>query len=186
MQIVLFNNRAQSTLLPTSTFQPAMYDNNTLKSNPQSTPTLPWSYHLSQILRPASSITLFNHHTSTVSPSSHPTGEIWKHIFSVCVYSDLAGTSPTTWRKNRRFVRIERFGLSGVVLYQIPITREKDKRIRPTFTLDEVFGSEEYDYQDGMSITQLLDSTNAKMVYFPAYACTSFTVRSRQVSRYVN
>jgi len=49
--------------------------------------------------------------------------------------------------------------------------------MHPSFTLEEAFGREEYEYEDGMSVTELLDSTNARLVYFPSYACTSFFVR---------
>lgn len=52
-----------------------------------------------------------------------------------------------------------------------------DGYMHPSFTLEEAFGREENDYEDGMSVTELLDSTNAKLVYFPSYACTSFFVR---------
>ncbi|KAF9445751.1 hypothetical protein P691DRAFT_777352 [Macrolepiota fuliginosa MF-IS2] len=138
----------------------------------------PWTYHLAQILRPAFYTTIFSSATPTLLSTYHPPGQIWKHIFSNCVYSDLAGTIPTMarWNENRRFVRIEQFGLSGVVLYQIPVTHSVDGHAQPSITLERVFGSEERDFEDGMTITQLLDHTNARIVYFPVYACTSFTI----------
>jgi hypothetical protein len=80
------------------------------------------------------------------------------------------------WKANGRFVRLEWSGLSGVILYTIPVKLGINGRARPAFTIEGVFGSEEADYEDGMSIIELLDSAQAKLIYFPAYACTSFIV----------
>jgi hypothetical protein len=152
-----------------------MYRNNALQTISETISDLPWSHRLSQILRPIPSNSLFNQPTFIIRPPPYPSGEIWKHIFSVCVYSDLAGSrSRILWGKsNRRFVRFEQIGLSGVILYEIPAICESMGCIRPMFTVEDVFGG---DCVDGMSITRLLELTNAKMIYFPAYACTSFTV----------
>ncbi|KXN87853.1 hypothetical protein AN958_08042 [Leucoagaricus sp. SymC.cos] len=119
--------------------------------------------------------------------SRYPPGHIWKHIFSVCVYSDLDGLNPTVlWRRNTRFVRLEDFGLSGVILYELPVFHGIDGRTRPRLTLEGVFGCEKRDYEDGMSIGDLLDAADAKLVYFPAYACTSFIVRILAYSFFVS
>lgn len=164
-------------LFTTSTPQPLAFLTNCMH-NSLHIPALPWSHRLSQILRPASCTAIFEPYTPTLRRVSNPPGDIWKHLFSVCVYSDLAGIIPNKgWRKNRHFARLEQFGLSGVVLHQTPVKRRRDGDTRPCYTLEEVFGSEEHDYEDGMSITQLLACIDTILVHFPAYACTSFTVR---------
>jgi hypothetical protein len=132
-------------------------ENKTLQTNP-------WSHRLSRILRPTTSSSLCTRPTFIPRPPVYPGGEIWKHIFSFCVYSDLAGS--VLWGKsNRRLVRFERFGLGGVILYEIPVVCGPTGCVRPMFAIE-----------DGTSITRLLELTNTKVVYFPAYACTSFTV----------
>jgi len=115
-----------------------------------------------------------NAHLILRRSSRYPAGEIWKHTFSVCVYSDLEIWEVSS--NNRRFARLEDRGLSGIILYEVPVTPGPDGHIHPSFTLEEAFGREENEYEDGMSVTELLDSTNARLVYFPAYACTSFFV----------
>lgn len=78
--------------------------------------------------------------------------------------------------RNRRFARLEQSGLSGVILYEIPVKHRSDGRTCPGVTLEEVFGSKEGNYEDGMNMKELLGSTDARLVYFPAYACTSFFI----------
>jgi hypothetical protein len=138
-------------------------------------------------------------------------------MLAVSVYHDLAGSALThhsrqsiTWR---RFVRVEHLGLSGVVLYEIPIPpsfcsgsvgegasipKKKAEplntargtlamRIRrtssvvapPRITLTSVFGDLDNDEDAGMDLDDLMDEIDAKVVYFPAYACTSFIVRPK-------
>lgn len=136
-----------------------------------------WTDRLARILRvpsydqylPSNACLILRH------SSRHPAGEIWKHTFSVCVHSDLDICEVLS--NNRRFARLEDRGLSGIILYEVPVTPSTDGYMHPSFTLEEAFGREENDYEDGMSVTELLDSTNAKLVYFPSYACTSFFVR---------
>jgi len=135
-----------------------------------------WTDRLARVLRMPS----YDQHLSSNAhlilrrSSRYPAGEIWKHTFSVCVYSDLEIWEVSS--NNRRFARLEDRGLSGIILYEVPVTPGPDGHIHPSFTLEEAFGREENEYEDGMSVTELLDSTNARLVYFPAYACTSFFV----------
>ncbi|KAJ3574269.1 hypothetical protein NP233_g1868 [Leucocoprinus birnbaumii] len=136
---------------------------------------MPATHRLANIL-------LLPSYTSTQShlrlrASRYSVGEIWKHIFSVCVHSDLEGIDTISLRgRNLRFARLEESGLSGVILYELPVIQDPHgtRRWRPAVTLEDVFGSKEMDYEDGMTIQDLLDLTSARLVYFPAYACTSF------------
>jgi len=116
-----------------------------------------------------------NAHLILRRSSRHPAGEIWKHTFSICVHSDLEICKVSS--NNRRFSWLEDRGLSGIILYEVPVTPGTGGYMHPSFTLEEAFGREENEYEDGMGVTELLDSTNARLVYFPSYACTSFFVR---------
>ena len=109
----------------------------------------------------------------------HLPGLIWKRILGHCLYCDLSGeeTLGSLVRQRRRFVRLESLGLSGVILYEIPAVAVSRTDEPPTrMTLRSVFGDPTDPSEHGMDINDLLDDVNARVVYFPSYACTSFIV----------
>ena len=135
-----------------------------------------WSYKLYDVLRPSRT----RSPAPALSGFRHPPGDIWRHAFSVSVYVDLEtfvdDSYPISWR---RFVRFERFGLSGVIFYEI--RRGQSNGQRPEnesgqLTLESVFGDLSDPSDLGMDLDQLLDMVQVKVIYFPAYACTSFVV----------
>lgn len=173
-----------------------------------------WSSTLYTILRPAPR-PLSAKFGSSRSRYRHSPGDIWRHMLAISVYLDLAGSALTHHSRQsivwRRFIRVEHLGLSGVVLYEIPIPPSSCAgsigevasvpkkaeplntarsalalRIRrtspvvtpPRITLASVFGDLDKDEDAGMDLDDLMDEIDAKIVYFPAYACTSFIVRS--------
>ncbi|KAF8167138.1 hypothetical protein B0H34DRAFT_669643 [Crassisporium funariophilum] len=113
----------------------------------------------------------------------HRPGHIWRHLLTESVYHDLIGTAEQHHpRTLRRIVRVEQTGLSGVLLYELRSSSLKytngdyEERIDDpgSLTLTDVFGDLEDPSDLGMELDDLLDAVNAKVVYFPAYACTSF------------
>jgi len=135
-----------------------------------------WSYKLYDILRPSRT----RSPAPTLSGSRHLPGDIWRHAFSVSVYVDLEAFSedsyPISWR---RFVRLEHFGLSGVIFYEIHrghSNGEYEGNDSRGLTLKSVFGDLNDPSDVGMNLDQLLDTVQVKVIYFPAYACTSFVV----------
>lgn len=139
-----------------------------------STSNTSWSNALSAILRPARNQTFPN-----PPLFRHPPGEMWRHIISLCVYSDLADPGYDLARNKRRFVRIEHIGLSAVVFYEIPTsqdhTGDMDRNLNTT--LESIFGNPNDPNTPGMFIDDLLDWIDSHIVYFPSYSCTSFAVR---------
>ncbi|KAF8954542.1 mitochondrial carrier domain-containing protein [Flammula alnicola] len=147
-----------------------------------------WTSKLYDILRPARHPRMSNF-ANSCSRSRHSPGSVWRTAFSSSVYHDLAGTElqhtsscPMTWR---RFVRVENLGLSGVVFYEISIPPVVDiassyfytmERADYRITMEKVFGDLTDPSDLGMDLDDLLDAVDAKVVYFPAYACTSFIV----------
>ncbi|KIM38277.1 hypothetical protein M413DRAFT_30389 [Hebeloma cylindrosporum] len=129
-----------------------------------------WSYKLYDILRPSRTQSF----APAPSGSRHLPGDIWRHAFSVSVYADLEAFAedsyPISWR---RFVRLEHFGLSGVIFYEIRRERSDDSR---HLTLKTVFGDLNDPADLGMDLDKLLDMVQVKVIYFPAYACTSFVI----------
>lgn len=146
-----------------------------------------WSMKLYNILRPAPQDSVTPMLASSYSRLRHSPGDIWKHIFSTSIYHDLAcfslGNSSLRLASWRRFVRVEHIGLSGVVLYEIPvkaaISEGQKYAVSQGLTLESVFGDLSDPDTVGMDLDDLLDAVGAKMVYFPAYACTSFIVRTK-------
>ena len=135
-----------------------------------------WSYKLYNTLQPS--------RTRSPAPSlsvfRHLPGDIWRHAFSVSVYVDLEAFSedsyPSSWR---RFVRLEHFGLSGIIFYEIRRGHpngEYPENGSQELTFKSVFGDLNDPSDLGMELDQLLDIVHAKVIYFPAYACTSFVV----------
>lgn len=136
-----------------------------------------WSYKLYDILRPSRA----RSPALALSGFRHPPGDIWRHAFSVSVYVDLEtfaeDSYPISWR---RFVRLEHFGLSGVIFYEIRRGQSngeyQENDSREELTLKSVFGDLNDPSDLGMELDQLLDIVQVKVIYFPAYACTSFVV----------
>ena len=116
----------------------------------------------------------------------HAPGLIWKQTLGHCVYHDLSDeeTMGSLVRQRRRFARLESLGLSGVILFEIPAGRAtedgspaiSDKSPRKRVTLKSIFGDPDDPNESGMNINELLDCVNARVIYFPSYACTSFIV----------
>ena len=136
-----------------------------------------WTYKLHAILRPASRATVPSA-VNSPSMNRHPAGEIWRHVLSKALYEDLRRADYGL----RRFVRLEHWGLSGTLLYDIPVSLvsvpdgvvEKGVHIN----LKTVFGDMGDSKNHGMHMDDLLDAIGGKVVYFPSYACTSFIVSS--------
>lgn len=161
-----------------------------------------WASRLYDILRPAPH-PMAVQFSNSQSRFRHSTGEIWRHALSCSVYHDLLGDRDTnkniaptnracrrrTWR---RFVRIECIGLSGLLFYEIraPASSVCDsprihegrpiltgnEQCKYDLTVENVFGDPDDPDDAGMEVDDLLDAVHARVVYFPAYACTSFIV----------
>jgi hypothetical protein len=80
---------------------------------------------------------------------------------------------------------LEHLGLSGVILYEIRMrspgrfVQGDGIGVEECLTMQGVFGdpdSWELAADRSMDLDDLLDAVDAKMVYFPGYACTSFIV----------
>jgi len=70
-------------------------------------------------------------------------------------------------------------GLSGVILYELPDAghlEAGDPQSSKALTLQEVFGDDDDPEDLGMEVDHLLDRVGARLIYAPAYACTSFVV----------
>ncbi|KDR86129.1 hypothetical protein GALMADRAFT_132717 [Galerina marginata CBS 339.88] len=172
-----------------------------------------WTSKLYKTIRPAPH-PLMVEFSNSLSRFRHSPGQIWRHALSSSVYRDLkespggfgAGVVSSSERRSgesksrsssrgppiaavraytwRRFVRVEHFGLSGLLFYEIglPSTRlgvvesmeRGDDDIEKLLTLESVFGDPNDPADPGMDVDDLLDAVHAKLVYFPAYACTSF------------
>jgi hypothetical protein len=67
--------------------------------------------------------------------------------------------------------------LSGVILYELPNPgRLGVGGASGALTLQEVFGADDDPEDLGMDVDHLLDRVGARLIYAPAYACTSFVV----------
>lgn len=147
-----------------------------------------WTLRLYEILRPAPH-PLAIQFSNSQSRFRHKAGEIWRHALITSVYYDLAGennllTETTSLRSHtwRRFIRVECLGLSGLLFYEIrllpPLGSRMTGRCGDGLSVESVFGDlDDHSDEGGMDIDDLLDVLHAKVVYFPAYACTSFVVR---------
>jgi hypothetical protein len=148
-----------------------------------------WTCKLYNVLRPAPPDSITPQLAKSFSRFRHSPGDIWKHTFSNAIYHDLSGVAlehdsmgAVTWR---RFVRVEHIGLSGIIFYQLLAPSSKqalethaDDDVSYYLNLENVFGDLDNPSDSGMGLDELLDTVDAKMVYFPAYACTSFFVRN--------
>uniref|UniRef100_A0A8H7Y8V6 Uncharacterized protein n=1 Tax=Psilocybe cubensis TaxID=181762 RepID=A0A8H7Y8V6_PSICU len=154
-----------------------------------------WSSRLYDILRPAPHPMAIQFGNSQ-SKSRHSAGELWRHVLSCSIYHDLAGEKEemqlARGRSWRRFVRMECMGLSGLLFYEInpPLSSGENSEsvdgriVAPAvencqssalnLTLESVFGNPDDPDDSGMAVDDLLDAVHARVVYFPAYACTSF------------
>lgn len=141
-----------------------------------------WSTKLHTVLQPAWD----SPHDNVRNPKvhRHPPGAIWKRALGKSVFFDLAGDC---FKGRRRFVRLETLGLSGIIFYEISSGHDSDgsndlngelegTRSTTQLTRKSVFG-DPYNPSDlGIGIDKLIDAVGAKILYFPAYACTSFSV----------
>jgi len=144
-----------------------------------STPS--WTDALAQVLHPSFTDRFI--HDSRINPrhARHPAGNIWKAALAQFVFSDLSlGIYGV-----RRFIRLEYLGLSGIILYHLPggqlpygsTEREaEDDDESVALTIQVIFGDEKDPENEGMNIDDLIDAIHGRLVYFPAYACTSFAV----------
>ncbi|KAF8185727.1 hypothetical protein BJ912DRAFT_480657 [Pholiota molesta] len=146
-----------------------------------------WTCKLYNVLRPAPPDSVTPQLAKSFSRFRHSPGDIWKHTFSNAIYHDLSGVAlehdsmgAVTWR---RFVRVEHIGLSGIIFYQLLAPSSKqalethaDGDVSYYLNLENVFGDLDNPSDSGMGLDELLDTVDAKMVYFPAYACTSFFI----------
>ena len=91
-----------------------------------------WTDRLARILRIPSYDQFLPSNTHLILRRSlrHPAGEIWKHTFSICVHSDLEICEVSS--NNRRFARLEDRGLSGIILYEVPVTPGTDGYMHPS------------------------------------------------------
>ncbi|KAF9070056.1 hypothetical protein BDP27DRAFT_1447151 [Rhodocollybia butyracea] len=74
---------------------------------------------------------------------------------------------------------MDEYGLSAVVLYEIPGLDENTdaNSVKPNsfqWTLTDIFGDGINTENPGISVEELLDGIDVRMVYIPSYACTSF------------
>ncbi|KZP24117.1 hypothetical protein FIBSPDRAFT_1012485 [Athelia psychrophila] len=130
-----------------------------------------WTDALAQVLQPPPNPCPEALRQESPRKSRNPAGQTWKTEFSTAVYSDLSlGICGV-----RRFVRLEKLsGLSGIILYHLPGS-PGDPHDQGRLELDSVFGREDLE-EDGMDLDALLDAVQARLVYFPVYACTSFAI----------
>ena len=125
-----------------------------------------WSYKLYNILRPSQ--------TRSPAPSlsvlRHLPGDIWRHAFSVSIYVNLEAFAedsyPISWR---RFVRLEHFGLSGVIFYEIRRGHQNGENQKKNGSRELTFKSVFGDLNDpsglGMELDQLPDIVHAKVIF---------------------
>ena len=96
--------------------------------------------------------------------TSNPAGILWRSVLAQSIFSDLS----LKLASGRRFLPLHHLGLCGVILYELPGQAQNGE-----FTISSVFGDSS---DPGMDTEELLDGVRAKLVYAPAYACTSFVV----------
>lgn len=105
----------------------------------------------------------------------HPPGQLWRSALAESIYTDFA----LEINSGKRFVRLEHLGLSGVIVYELPavysLAGSQSGETRE-FTSKEVFGDPYNSENPGMETEDLLEHVCAKLIFTPAYACTSFVV----------
>ncbi|KIM82158.1 hypothetical protein PILCRDRAFT_820528 [Piloderma croceum F 1598] len=140
-----------------------------------------WTDALAQVLQPPLTDSFVHNLPSNPRHTRHPPGNIWKAALAHFVLSDLSlGIYGV-----RRYVRLEYLGLSGIILYHLPAGRLPCRSITAEDEYDEesgiltvqaVFGDENDTADEGMDMDDLIDVIHGRLVYFPAYACTSFAI----------
>ncbi|KAJ3710675.1 hypothetical protein C8R42DRAFT_781305 [Lentinula raphanica] len=133
-----------------------------------------------------------------------PPGVLWRSFVAQCVFNDLLALElrphhehaiSSTSRKlaqepqrQRRFARMAEYGLGAVIFYEIPIESPSEFKLEnidhedpsasqysdEQWTLTGVFGSSDTASESGMSVEELLEGIDVRIVYVPLYACTSF------------
>ncbi|KAJ4465453.1 hypothetical protein J3R30DRAFT_3743734 [Lentinula aciculospora] len=120
-----------------------------------------------------------------------PSGVLWRSFLAKCVYRDLLPLeaqepipNPQKFnlknRRRRRFARMNEYGLGAVIFYEIPFNSFGEVKEDSSFTrierwtLKGVFGDGEPTSGTGMGVEELLEGIDARIVYIPLYACTSF------------
>ncbi|KAF8639359.1 hypothetical protein AX17_001548 [Amanita inopinata Kibby_2008] len=163
---------------------------NTATVTSKAGPCSSWPSTLYSVLLPAPRLVNYLDRYKNLNPrhARHPPGLLWKQTLGHCVYCDLTDeeTLGSLTMQRRRFARLECMGLSGVVFYEIPLVRglveycndvcnaDTDNRRIGRMTLKSIFGDPADPSEPGMNVDDLLDNINARVVYFPSYACTSF------------
>ncbi|KAF7981410.1 hypothetical protein HWV62_33923 [Athelia sp. TMB] len=127
--------------------------------------TAKWTDSLAQVLQPPSDSTM---RQESPRKSRHPAGQMWKSALAQALHSDLSLGICSV----RRLVRLEMLGLSGVIAYTLP-GNSADQKEQTHLTIDSIFGNDELE-DDGMDVEVLMDTVQARLIYFPVYACTSF------------
>ncbi|KAJ4471006.1 hypothetical protein C8R41DRAFT_924739 [Lentinula lateritia] len=156
-----------------------------------------WSSTLCRLLNPTAR---FNHpwesssYSTTVDAVSatpnnfqdsyfRPPGILWRSFVAKCVYKDLYALTVQDPNlkldfgpKNRRRVaRMNEYGLGAVVFYEIPFNSLNERDTSPKeWTIGGVFGNGDPSSGTGMTVDELLDGIDVRLVYIPLYACTSF------------
>jgi hypothetical protein len=138
---------------------------------------LGWTDALAQLLVPAVTDRFMHDLHSNPRHTRYPAGIIWKAELARSLFADLSlGIYGV-----RRFVRLEYPGLSGIILYNLPAGRHPSESISKyddndedlILTMEAVFGDAD---DEGMGVETMIDAIDGRLVYFPAYACTSFVV----------
>ncbi|KAJ3913427.1 hypothetical protein F5877DRAFT_83820 [Lentinula edodes] len=158
-------------------------------------PNCTWSSTLCRLLNPR-----FNHpwesssYSTTVDAGSatlinsresyfRPPGILWRSFVAKCVYKDLYALNvqdPNLKldfgpRNRRRVARMNEYGLGAVVFYEIPFNSLSKRDTSPKeWTMEGVFGNGDPSSGTGMTVDELLDGIDVRLVYIPLYACTSF------------
>jgi len=132
-----------------------------------------WTANLERIFR-LYSVRLLPYFDKQANPRlfRHHPGTIWKTALAQSIFADLS-----LGIRGRRFIPLEHLGLSGVILYELPvITAQDDPENHSGFTLKSVFGDDSHPDDLGMDVEDLLDAVCGTLIYVPAQACTSFVV----------
>ncbi|KAJ7747390.1 hypothetical protein B0H16DRAFT_1555813 [Mycena metata] len=117
--------------------------------------SLDWSTALQRTIMKAH---LPGSESSNPRRSKHPSGGIWKCLLALSISADLKCGQDDT--NTTRFLRIEDFGLSGVIFYSAPPRRD-------SIPTDSAMEAE---------IDALIERNAVQVLYFPNLACTSFVI----------
>ncbi|KAJ7045692.1 hypothetical protein C8F04DRAFT_445735 [Mycena alexandri] len=120
-------------------------------------PSLNWSTALQRTIMKAH---LPGSESSNPRRSKHPSGAIWKCLLALSISADLKCGADGQDDNTTRFIRIEDFGLSGVLFYSAPPRRA-------SIPTDSAMEAE---------IDALIERNAVQVLYFPNLACTSFVI----------